>query len=124
MPMNEKDSLRELLERKERAEEDLHFAKRDRYMSERDRELIAKLVHAQEAEQEHTIRELARFRCPQCGMQLHQGPFHSTLLEVCSACKGVWLSKENLEAVSVGKGQRWVKNFLAELVRLMEHPSD
>jgi hypothetical protein len=36
----------------------------------------------------------------------------------------VWLSKEKLEAVSLGKGQRWVKNFLAELARLMEHPSD
>jgi rubrerythrin len=122
--MNEKDALRELLERKERAEEDLYFAKRDRYLTERDRELMAKLVHEQEAEHEHTIRELARFRCPQCGVQLHQGPFHGALLDVCSACKGVWLSKEKLEAVSLGKGQRCVKNFLAELARLMEHPSD
>ncbi|HEV8711326.1 MAG TPA: hypothetical protein VGX03_00655 [Candidatus Binatia bacterium] len=46
------------LELKERTEEDCYFA-------ERDRVLIARLTQAYESEQERTIRQLARSRCPQ-----------------------------------------------------------
>lgn len=53
--MDEKDRLGTKLREKERGEE-------DRYFAERDRELIARLKRAHEAEQEKTVRELARFR--------------------------------------------------------------
>jgi hypothetical protein len=112
--MNEKAYLGKILELKERAEE-------DRYFAERDRELIAKLKQTHEAEHEDTLRELARFRCPQCGVRLHPRPFQGMSIEVCPACFGAWLSKEKLEAVTLGKGRRWVGNFLAGLIELMEH---
>ena len=47
--MDGKDNLTEKLALKERAEEDIYFAKRDR-------ELIAKLKSEQEAEYEGTVR--------------------------------------------------------------------
>jgi ABC-type ATPase with predicted acetyltransferase domain len=113
--MGEKDYLGKILELRERAEE-------DRYFAERDRELIAKLKQAHEAEHEDTVRELARFRCPQCGARLLPRPFQGVTIEVCPTCLGAWLSKEKLEAVTLGKGRRWVGNFLAGLIELMEHP--
>ncbi|HJY84118.1 MAG TPA: zf-TFIIB domain-containing protein [Candidatus Binatia bacterium] len=113
--MDEKDYLGKILELKERAEE-------DRYFAERDRELIAKLKQAHEAEHEDTVRELARFRCPQCGERLLPRPYQGVNIEVCPACLGAWLSKEKLETVTLRKGRRWVRNFLAGLIQLMEHP--
>jgi ABC-type ATPase with predicted acetyltransferase domain len=113
--MDKKNHLREILELKERAEE-------NRYFAERDRELIAKLKQAHEAEQEHTLRELARFRCPQCGERLRQRPFHGVTIDVCPACQGVWLSKGKLQVVTQKKGERWTRSFLEGLVHLIERP--
>lgn len=113
--MDEKDHLGEILELKERAEE-------DRYFAARDRELITKLKQAHEAEHETTLRELARFRCPQCGQRLQRRPFDGGTIEVCPVCQGAWLSKNTLQAVTQKKGTRWMKNFLLGLVHLIEHP--
>ena len=63
--MDVKTRLSEVFEEKERAEEDIYFAQRDR-------ELIAKLHQQQEAEQEQTLCDLARSRCPQCGKRLQR----------------------------------------------------
>jgi ribosomal protein L37AE/L43A len=113
--MDEKDHLGEKMRLRERAEE-------DRYFAERDRELIAKLKQAQAAEQEKTIRELARFRCPQCGERLNQRVFHGVLIDECPACQGLWLNKTKLESVVKQSGEEWVGNFLEGLVRLVTHP--
>jgi predicted Zn-ribbon and HTH transcriptional regulator len=113
--MDEKDHLGEKMRLKERAEE-------DRYFAERDRELIAKLKQAQEAEQEKTIRELAHARCPHCGERLRQRPLHEVMVEECPSCQGVWLDKTKLTDVSRSRGKEWTANFLEGLARLMEHP--
>jgi hypothetical protein len=115
--VHDKAALEKILELKERADE-------DRYFAERDRELIAKLKHAHESEHENAIRDLARFRCPQCGVRLEQHPFHGVTIEVCRVCQGAWFSKEKLEALTQGTGQRWAKNFLTWLIYVMEPPPE
>jgi hypothetical protein len=115
--MDEKDHLGEKMRLKERAEE-------DRYFAERDRELIAKLKQAQAAEQERTIRELARSRCPHCGERLCQRLVHGVIIEECPTCQGIWLDKAKLRVVSPRRGEEWIGQFLEGLVRVVEHPRE
>jgi hypothetical protein len=115
LSMDQKSHLGELLTLKERAEE-------DRYFAQRDRELIAKLAYAQEAEQEETIRQLARARCPRCGARLRQRPLHDVTIDECPSCQGLWLDKGELEAASRGRGTQWMENFLRGLAHLVTHP--
>ena len=113
--MDERNHLGEKLHLKERAEEDQYFA-------ERDREALAKLKHAQEAEHESIIRGLARGRCPQCGERLCQRPIHGEMIDECPTCQGMWLTKTKLETVSLPSGEAWIRNFLEGLGRLVHHP--
>jgi len=115
--MHDESPWEKILELKERADE-------DRYFAERDRELIAILRHAHESEHEDTIRELARFRCPQCGVRLQQHPFHGVMIDVCHVCHGAWLSQERLEAVTQSSGQRWARDFLTWMTYLMKPPPE
>jgi hypothetical protein len=113
--MDEKDSLGEKMRLKERAEE-------DRYFAERDRELIAQLKHAREAEHEKMVRELARGRCPQCGERLRCRPLQGELIDECPSCLGIWLTPAKVEVLSRGGAEGWIGALLAGLGRLVEHP--
>ena len=113
--MDEKNHLRDKLQLKERVAEDQYFA-------ERDREALAKLKHVQEAEHEHSIRGLARGRCPHCGQRLHQQPIHDAMIEACPSCQGTWLTKAQWETVSYPSGDTWIRKFLEGLTRLMQLP--
>ncbi len=113
--MDEKDRLGTKLREKERAEE-------DRYFAERDHELITKLRQVREAEQEKTVRELARFRCPKCGERLNQHLFHGVTVEECPACQGIWLDAGELEAVSQQREAGWIEKFLEGLKHLLGGP--
>ena len=114
--MDEKDRLGTKLREKERAEEDSYFA-------ERDRELIAKLKQAQEAEQETTPRARARCRCPKCGDRLSQRLVHGATIEECPACQGIWLDKGELKTVSQRGEEGWIEKFLEGLKHLLERPN-
>jgi predicted Zn-ribbon and HTH transcriptional regulator len=113
--MDEKNHLGAKLQLKERVAEDQYFA-------ERDREALAKLNHAQEAEHEHSIRGLARGRCPHCGHRLHQHPIHDEMIDACPSCQGTWLSKAQWETVSYPSGDTRIRKFLEGLTRLMQPP--
>ena len=113
--MTEKDRLGTKLRDKERGEE-------DRYFAERDRELIATLKQAREAEQEQAIRELARARCPRCGARLSQRALHGVMIDECKACQGIWLDGGELEAVARRGGAGWIGAFLEGLKHLLERP--
>jgi hypothetical protein len=114
--MDTKDRLGAMLEQKERAEE-------NRYFAERDRELIAHLKHQQEAEQEKTLREFDRSRCPRCGERLRGRSLHEVPIDECPACQGVWLDKGELEAVSQHQGREWTRQFLEGLSQLLMRPA-
>lgn len=113
--MNEKDPLGEKMRMKERAEEDQYFAARDR-------ELVAKLKHQQEAERVATSHEHIRARCLDCGDLLHPHPAPHGIIQECRTCHGVWLSRTQMTIGSQQHGQGWTEKFLAEFMRLLEHP--
>jgi hypothetical protein len=112
--MDEKDHLGEKIRLKERAEEDVYFARRDQ-------ELIAKRKQAQAAERERAVRELARCRCPQCGERLSQRSVHGQTIQECLSCQGIWLDKAKLELVFRPKSEEWLANFFQGLARLAGH---
>ena len=113
--MDEKDRFGALFEEKERAEEDIYFAQRDR-------ELIAKLKQQQDAEHEQTLCDLARSRCPRCGKRLRPRAFHGVTIEECPGCQGMWFDKTELYALSRDKGEEWTAQLLQGLAHLLTHP--
>jgi hypothetical protein len=113
--MNQKDRLGETLRLKERAEEDLYFASRDR-------ELLARLKHAAEAERDKTLRPLARARCPVCEERLSTHSLHGARIEACPSCEGCWLDKDVRQQLSVGARESWIEHFLTGLSHLLNRP--
>ncbi|MGE0822425.1 MAG: zf-TFIIB domain-containing protein [Candidatus Binatia bacterium] len=113
--MDTKDHLSAILTEKERAEEDIYFARRDR-------ELIAKLKQQQEAEHEETLRELARSRCPRCGTRLQPRAFHDATVQECPSCQGLWFDKKDIHELAQDKGSEWATQFVQNLAHLLGHP--
>lgn len=99
--MHEKDPFGDKLKDKERAEEDLYFAKRDR-------ELLEKMRGQDDAGREATARELARDRCPRCGQHLVHRAIEGIDVDECSACRGIWLDKGEVETLSRREGESWL----------------
>lgn len=103
--MHEKDPFGDKLKEKERAEENLYFAKRDR-------ELLEKLRGKKDdASGTAALREAARGRCPSCGEHLAHKTIEQIEIDECSSCKGVWLDKGELEALSHREGESWLGRF-------------
>lgn len=99
--MHEKDPFGDKLKEKERAEEDLYFAKRDR-------EMLDKMRGQDEAGREITARELARDRCPRCGERLARRSIERVEIDECGACHGIWLDKGELEGLSRRESESWL----------------
>ncbi len=114
--MDEKDRLGQLLDKKERAEE-------NRFFAERDRELIEQLRRKKAEEEEELFRELVHLRCPRCGARLGQREVHEVTIDECPECQGIWLDKGELEALSQHRGGEWVGQFMQRLAGLLSHPT-
>src|SRR5882724_26901 len=97
--MPEKDAFGDKLKEKERAEEDLYFAQRDREALEK---LRGKDVGAQDA------ALLARGRCPRDGEKLSQRSIDGIEVEECGSCRGIWLDKGDLESLSRHENTGWI----------------
>jgi predicted Zn-ribbon and HTH transcriptional regulator len=107
--MEDKDRLSRKLREKERAEEEQYFKKKDA-------ELIAKLRQAKESEQEGTIRELTRSRCPKCGARLHSEDLWGVTVDRCEECAGLWLDPGELEqVVEHDRKTGWLTRYLERI---------
>lgn len=107
--MHEKDPFGDKLKEKERAEENLYFAKRDR-------ELLEKLRGKDEAGGAAALREAVRGRCPRCGETLLHKTIESVEIDECPSCSGVWLDKGELEALSHREQESWLGRFFRSSV--------
>lgn len=114
--MDQKDHLGEILRLKERAEEDLYFAARDR-------ELLARLKHVVEAERDQTLRAIARAHCPVCGEQLNQQTVHGVGIATCPSCAGMWLDQSAQQHMHLRMTESWMEHFVADMVHLLQRPS-
>ena len=88
----EKDRFGEFMRLLERAKEDVYFAARDQ-------ELIAKLKQQLKKIDKHE-GEAVVLRCPKCCDILESYRLVNLALERCRSCGGVWLDKEEIEAIA------------------------
>lgn len=104
---DEKDRFGDTMKLIERAKEDIYFA-------ERDRELIAKLRDRLK-KLDSKGREL---HCPKCPGTLDPYVFQGFILERCQDCGGIWMDKDELEAVirKINRGPlgAWIDKLTAK----------
>src|SRR5215510_8804991 len=82
--MDEKDRLGAKLREREKADE-------DRYIAQRDAELIEKLKQQQSSQQNASLQQQALMHCPKCGTKLTTVTHHDISVEECPSCQGMWL---------------------------------
>ena len=99
--MEERDPFIEKLHEKERAEEDVYFAKRDR-------ELIARLRKVESENQRRHIRELAYMRCPDCGGRLKRVTHYGVSIEECPTGHGLWLMDSEMHTLTKRERNSWL----------------
>jgi uncharacterized protein with PIN domain len=102
--MSERDPLIEKLRLRERAEEDVYFAKRDR-------ELLERLHEAGEEEQQRRLREIVRKRCPECGARLRAVAHHGVAVEECPLGHGMWMTAAEMRTVAERERQSWLGRY-------------
>ena len=102
------DPLEEL-NRAEHAQEDHYFRKLDE-------ELIVALRDKSAEEIEQTIRTYTRMRCPKCGGPLEATLERRVMLNACPECDGIWLDKEEWEALVGPKASGWLQRLFAGLM--------
>ncbi len=87
MARDEKDRFGEKMKLVERAKEDIYFAQRDRELLEKLRNQLKKVDTGKQP------------RCPKCDGVLESHEFQGVLLDRCEKCGGIWMDKDELEAV-------------------------
>jgi uncharacterized protein with PIN domain len=98
------DRFLEPLKLKERADEDVYFARRDR-------ELIQKLHQGDEETERRYVAELARMRCPQCGARLARVTRHGVTIEECPLGHGMWMTEAEMHALAERERTGWIARY-------------
>jgi hypothetical protein len=106
--MTEKDTFGDKLRDKEKADEDLYFA-------ERDRELIAKRKARIAEEKGANQSESAHMRCPKCGERLSSDTLRGIHVQACATCHGVWLDRPELEKLVLREEGGWLTRYLERI---------
>ena len=103
--MSDRDPFLEKLTLRERAEEDVYFAKRDR-------ELLARLHEASDEEQQQRLRDVVRMRCPECGARLRRVTHHGVAVEECPVGHGMWMTAEEMRTLAERERQSWLGRYV------------
>jgi len=106
--MTEKDTFGDKLRDKEKADEDLYFA-------ERDRELVAKRKARIAEETQASQSESVHMRCPKCGERLSADFLHGIHVEVCATCHGGWLERTELEQLMPREEGGWLSRYIERI---------
>jgi hypothetical protein len=97
-----KDRLGKKLSEREKAEE-------DRYFQEQEREKIAKLRAAQQADPEPLAT--GKGNCPWCGTPLVHVKLHGIAAEQCPKDCGVWLPANQVETLAQRERDGWLAKY-------------
>src|SRR5262249_16267521 len=98
--MHDDTGLDEKLGRKERAEENVFFGRRDRA-----------LVEKMRRRKDESRRELARMRCPDCGEALERAAYYGVTIERCPDGHGLWLTEAELHALAKRERNSWIARY-------------
>jgi Transcription factor zinc-finger len=104
MNIREDDPFVRKLLLKERAEEDIFFAARDR-------ELIGRLHQGSEDEQRRRVQELSRMRCPECGAHLARADHLGVTIEECPVGHGMWLTGTEMLTLARRERNSWIGRY-------------
>ncbi|HLK10951.1 MAG TPA: zf-TFIIB domain-containing protein [Candidatus Binatia bacterium] len=107
------DEFPEKLEQKERAEEDLFFARRDRMLVEQARA-------RREDRRRRRLQALVRMRCPDCGAQLVSVKHHGVAVEECPAGHGLWMTRAELHTLARRERDSWIGRYFYRPRPLLE----
>ncbi len=72
----------------------------DEYFLKQDAELIAAQKAEREAERAAAKRAEHHMKCPKCGHDLEEQVSGPVTVDVCPACKGMWLDHGELEMIA------------------------
>jgi Zn-finger nucleic acid-binding protein len=98
---DEKDRLKDTLHKKEKAEEDRYFAKREK-------EIIEKLRGELSQTQVQDIRKFAVDRCPRCVENLVEKKELGVVMDRCPNGHGIWLDDGELQALAGREHETWI----------------
>ena|ERR1051326_7169525 len=103
--MNVRDQLTEKMRLKERAEEDVYFAARDR-------ELLRRLAAGNDEEARRQLRELTHMRCPDCGARLAGVDHRGVHVEECPFGHGMWMTEVERRTLARREANSWIGRYL------------
>jgi uncharacterized protein with PIN domain len=98
------ETLSEKLKEKERADENVFFARRDD-------ELVAQLRAATNEAARRRILERAHLRCPDCGAGLVRATHHGVAIEECPDGHGLWLTAAELRTLARRERNSWIGRY-------------
>lgn|SRR5262249_43815560 len=102
------DSFAEKLKEKERAEESVFFARRDRA-------LVEKLRDVHDEKQRRNLKELVYLRCPDCGAPLKRATRFNVTIEECPEGHGLWLTESELRTLAKRERNSWIGRYFYRL---------
>jgi len=94
----------EKLSLRERADEDQYFARRDRG-------LIEKLRDVRDETRRRNVEELAYMRCPDCGERLVHVTHHGITIEECPTGHGMWMTHAEMETLARRERASWLGRY-------------
>ena len=95
------DRFTDKLSLHERGEEDQYFARRDRG-------LIEKLRDVRDESHRRNLEELTYMRCPDCSERLVQVAHHGITIEECPAGHGMWMTHAEMETLARRERASWL----------------
>jgi len=109
MAASEKDRLGDKLRDVERGREDQYFADLDRKLIDKQRQ-EQQNISRQEVEEQ--LKTMALMRCPKCGEGLVKRNLHGVSVDTCPKCQGMWLEKDEMEAIAKKEDEGWIARWL------------
>ena len=91
---------------------ELEKAREDKFFADRDRELLLKLKAQTGTQEEQSVRELARMRCPKCGDRLTTRMHLEVELDEGPSGHGIWLNTGELEKLTARESSGWLSRYL------------
>jgi uncharacterized protein with PIN domain len=105
MAVFDRDPFVELMRRKERATETVFF-------QQRDHDLIARIQARRREREEERARELARMRCPECGVHLVEVVRRGVAVEECPQGHGLWIPPDALQTIPARERDSWLDRYV------------
>jgi hypothetical protein len=80
-------------------------------------EKLAKEQETTAKAEKHRLKELHWLHCPKCGQKLSQEHYGKVEVDVCAACKGLWLDANELDVILENTKQSGLFHGFLKIIR-------